>query len=100
MTTDTDAVTLATWAVSAPDPSVEARYSLSGEQERVVEIGGVATTVYSGSGEFVDFVVWNDAAQWIALSSPSRRADELIAFAQHVRRADPAEVVTINALAS
>jgi len=100
MTPDTDAVTLTTWAASAPDPSVEARYLLDREQERVIDIGGRATTVYTGSSEFVDYVVWNDAGLWIALSSPSRTTDELTAFARNVRRADPAEIAAINALAS
>ena len=100
MTLETDAVTLTTWTTSAPDPIVEARYSLDGEQERIIGIGGVATTVYTGSSEFLDYAVWNDTGQWVALSSPSRTIDELTTFAPNVRRADPTEIAAINALAN
>lgn len=98
-TPDGDAVALTTWAGSAPDPAVEARYSIDGEQQQSIGLRGEATTAYTGDGEFFSFVVWWDGGQWVALSSPSRTVDDLIALASSVRPATPAEAEAITAMA-
>lgn len=94
-----DVVTLTTWPCSAPDPTVEARYSIDDEQERPVDIGGAETTAYTGDGEFFSFVVWRNRRQWIALSSPSRTVDDLISLAPSVRPANADEIAKIEELA-
>lgn len=94
-----DAVALTTWAGSAPNPAVEARYSIDGERERSIDILGAATTAYTGDGEFFSFVVWWDGGKWVALSSPSRTVDDLITVASSVRLATPAEARAITAMA-
>ena len=94
-----DVVSLATWPVSAPDPTVEARHSIDGEQERPLDIGGSETTAYTGDGEFLSFVIWKNGGQWIALSSPSRTLDDLISLAPSVRPATDLEIAQIEELA-
>jgi hypothetical protein len=94
-----DVVTLTTWPGSAPDPTVEARYSIDGEQERPVDIRGAETTAYTGDGEFFSFVVWWDGEQWVSLSSPSRTVDDLIALAPTVRPAAADQIGQIDELA-
>lgn len=94
--------TLSTWPVSGTDPESEARYNLDGEVEIEVQRGdGSFTTGFASptTSEFIEFVVWQDGASWLALSRPVGQGDDaLVDLVAAVREANPIEIEQLTSL--
>lgn len=95
-------VTLSTWPVSGTDPESEARYHLEAEVEIEVRRGdGTSTTGFASpiDSEFFEYVVWQNAASWLALSRPVGDWREvLVDLVTTVREANPDEVEQLLSL--
>jgi len=99
-----DGVTLSTWPATSRDPANEARYSLDSEVEvEVQRADGSFTTgfVSAPNSEFIEYVVWQDGAIWLALSrSITADFSDLIELASTVRIADPDETTQLGDMAA
>lgn len=94
--------TLSNWPVAGTDPESEARFNLDGEVEVEIQRGdGSFTTgfVSPTDSEFIEFVVWQDGASWLALSRPvGQRVDALADLVAAVREANPTEIERLTSL--